>query len=108
MSSSHWKILSAWSKAGIGTNVVLELLPQSSAHQGGKKTKSLPRIAFDMGATPCFDDAIPAKYVFLSHGHIDHAGALFSHARAHSVSCGGYVKDTVFLLIFLLTMSRGG
>ncbi|KAL3776795.1 hypothetical protein HJC23_011924 [Cyclotella cryptica] len=89
MTSSHWKILSAWSKAGIGTNVVLELLPLSAVGPGRKKMKSLPRIAFDMGATPCFDDAIPAKYVFLSHGHIDHVGAVFSHARAHSVSCGG-------------------
>lgn len=42
-----------------------------------------------MGATPCFDDAIPAKYVFVSHGHVDHVGGMFSHARAHAVSCGG-------------------
>eukprot|EP00571_Detonula_confervacea_P004956 CAMPEP_0172322098 /NCGR_PEP_ID=MMETSP1058-20130122/45025_1 /TAXON_ID=83371 /ORGANISM="Detonula confervacea, Strain CCMP 353" /LENGTH=370 /DNA_ID=CAMNT_0013037747 /DNA_START=139 /DNA_END=1251 /DNA_ORIENTATION=+ len=42
-----------------------------------------------MGATPCFDDAIPAKYIFLSHGHVDHVGGMFSHARAHAVSCGG-------------------
>ena len=88
MSSTHWKIHSAWSKAGIGTNIVLELLP-SSTEETGKQNKKMPMIAFDMGSTPVFDAAIRAKYVFLSHGHVDHTGGLFSHARAHSVSCGG-------------------
>ncbi|KAL7471145.1 hypothetical protein ACHAXS_011445 [Conticribra weissflogii] len=98
-SSTHWDILSVWSKAGIGTNVVLELkqplLPpkqQQQKHnkdQTSKKNKSMPRVAFDIGATPCFDDAIPSKFVFVSHGHVDHIGALFSHARAHSVAFGG-------------------
>ena len=94
-SSTHWNILSSWSKAGIGTSIVLELKKppspstsdSSDAHQPLSK-KSSPRIAFDMGATPCFDDAIPAKYVFVSHGHVDHIGALFSHARAHAVTFG--------------------
>ncbi|KAL7541437.1 hypothetical protein ACHAXR_010934 [Thalassiosira sp. AJA248-18] len=110
MSSTHWNILSSWSKAGVGTSIVLELKkpssspPSDSSHQYSKKKpspndnnknqptsskKSSPRIAFDIGATPCFDDAIPAKYVFVSHGHVDHVGALFSHARAHAVTCGG-------------------
>jgi hypothetical protein len=99
-SSTHWVIHSAWSKAGVGTSFVLELKSPSSqvpapssspiSDDVKKTSKKRPaRIALDMGATPCFDDAIPAKYVFLSHGHIDHVGALFSHARAHAVSCGG-------------------
>lgn len=95
-STTHWNVQSAWSKAGVGTNIVLELKtpsPLESDHDrhanNVSKKRSRARIAFDMGATPCFDDAIPAKYVFLSHGHIDHVGALFSHARAHAVSCGG-------------------
>lgn len=88
-STTHWAVKSAWSKAGVGTNIVLEL---KSADDSANKTKTKKRpacVAFDMGATPCFDDATFAKYVFLSHGHIDHVGALFSHARAHAVSCGG-------------------
>ena len=103
MSSSHWNIISSWSKAGIGTSFVMELnnnkiIRSSSSscaatatgseqhHNSSTKTH---RIVFDMGATPSFEDAIPAKHVFLSHGHIDHVGALFSHARAHAVACGG-------------------
>jgi len=92
MSSTHWNILSSWSKAGVGTSIVLELKKtpsQSSGSLSTKQQKSSPRIAFDMGATSCFDDAIPAKYVMLSHGHVDHVGALFSHTRAHAVTCGG-------------------
>lgn len=100
MSSTHWNILSAWSKAGIGTSIVLELRSSppppsitsaSSSPSKQPSSKPSPRIAFDMGATPSIDAAIPAKYVFLSHGHVDHVGAVFSHARAHAVSCGGYV-----------------
>ena len=72
---------------------MLELRPppstsatEASAHAA---RKSMPRIAFDMGSTPVIDAAIPAKHVFLSHGHVDHSGGIFSHARAHSVACGG-------------------
>ncbi|KAL9182268.1 hypothetical protein ACHAXT_012920 [Thalassiosira profunda] len=84
-SSTHWNLLAAWSKAGVGTSLVLELkTPPQTPGQ-----KASPRIAFDIGATPCFDEAIPAKYVFVSHGHLDHVGAMFSHARAHAVTCGG-------------------
>jgi L-ascorbate metabolism protein UlaG (beta-lactamase superfamily) len=89
MSSTHWKIHAAWSKAGVGTNIVLELRSSTTSLAGSNATKKMPRIAFDMGSTPVFDEAIPANYVFLSHGHVDHVGAVFSHARAHSVSCGG-------------------
>lgn len=93
MSSTHWQVHSTWSKAGVGTNIVLELRPPPSNLVTKTSTqatnKSMPRIAFDMGSTPIFDAAIPAKYVFLSHGHVDHSGGVFSHARAHSVACGG-------------------
>ena len=32
------------------------------------------RIAFDIGSTPIFDDAVAAAFVFISHGHLDHIG----------------------------------
>ena len=93
MTSTNWKVHSAWSKAGVGTSIVLELFSssptKSAATTPEARTKKMPRIAFDMGSTPVFDAAISAKYVFLSHGHIDHVGGVFSHARAHSVCCGG-------------------
>jgi glyoxylase-like metal-dependent hydrolase (beta-lactamase superfamily II) len=103
MSSKHWRTVSAWSKAGIGTSVVLELKSppssssSSSSSSGGdatnpstaKSTGAGQRVVFDIGATPSIDDAIPARYVFLSHGHVDHVGALFGHARAHAVTYGG-------------------
>lgn len=121
MLSTHWKVLSVWSKAGVGTSIVLELRPPppprpslqspsaietasagklDGALQSSKQTKksSFPRLVFDMGATPIFDDAIPAKYVFLTHGHVDHIGAVFSHARAHAVSFGGYVNCLLWAL----------
>jgi ribonuclease BN (tRNA processing enzyme) len=84
--------VSIWSKAGVGTSIVLELKLSSSSSSLTSLLSSsatTPRIVFDIGATPNFDLTIPAKYVFISHGHIDHIGALFSHARAHAISYGG-------------------
>jgi ribonuclease BN (tRNA processing enzyme) len=81
--------VSIWSKAGVGTSIVLELKLSSSSTSLLSSSATTPRIVFDIGATPNFDLAIPAKYVFISHGHIDHIGALFSHARAHAMSYGG-------------------
>ena len=94
MSSTHWRVHSAWSKAGVGTSIVLEVrspppTKSSAATSLDARKKKMPIIAFDMGSTPVFDAAIPAKHVFLSHGHVDHVGGVFSHARAHSVCCGG-------------------
>ena len=94
MSSKHWRTVSAWSKAGIGTSVVLELKSPPSGGDAtnpstAKSTGAGQRVVFDIGATPSIDDAIPARYVFLSHGHVDHVGALFGHARAHAVTYGG-------------------
>mmetsp|Transcript_12184 Transcript_12184/g.28687 ORF Transcript_12184/g.28687 Transcript_12184/m.28687 type:complete len:193 (-) Transcript_12184:21-599(-) len=90
VSSEHWNVHTAWSLAGVGTSIVLELKapPQQSA-ASKKKSRSTARVAFDIGATDGFSEAIPAKYVFVSHGHVDHVGGLFAHARAHAVSCGG-------------------
>jgi L-ascorbate metabolism protein UlaG (beta-lactamase superfamily) len=99
MSSTHWKVHSAWSKAGIGTNIVLELRAPPSAKCSDVSKKKMPRIAFDMGSTPVFDAAIPAKFIFLSHGHVDHVGGVFSHARAHSVACGGLVNKYVLYFV---------
>lgn len=92
MSSSHWNIISSWSKAGIGTSIVLELnnnLRSSGSEPHNNSSTKTHRIVFDIGATPSFEDAISAKYVFVSHGHLDHVGALFGHARAHAVAFGG-------------------
>ena len=40
-------------------------------------------------STPIFDHTIGASAVVLSHGHIDHFGGIFSHARAHSLQSSG-------------------
>mmetsp|Transcript_5795 Transcript_5795/g.8709 ORF Transcript_5795/g.8709 Transcript_5795/m.8709 type:complete len:471 (-) Transcript_5795:145-1557(-) len=71
-------VKSCWSKAGIGTCFVLE----ETQH---KKFQ----VVFDMGCTPIFDQTMKASHVVLSHVHMDHFGALFGHARAHSMVCGG-------------------
>lgn len=83
-SMSSIRLVSCWSKAGVGTSVVLEYNPNN----GGKKR---PRIVLDLGATPIYDESIRANTVLISHSHLDHIGAIFSHARAHSVACSGYV-----------------
>ncbi len=103
LSSNHWNIISSWSQAGIGTSFVLELNPGSEQQRRDSSTTKTHRIAFDMGATPSFEDAIPAKHVFLSHGHIDHVGALFSHARARAVAFGGGGAATYFVPAQLLS-----
>lgn len=41
-------------------------------------------IAFDMGV--CRREAIAASHVFLTHGHVDHCGAVALHASARSVN----------------------
>ena len=68
--STYFKLVACWSKAGIGTSIVVE--------------SSLgTRIALDIGATQIFHEAAPAKIVLVTHGHLDHIGGIFSHARAH-------------------------
>jgi len=89
LTMSSIRLLSCWSKAGVGTSSVLEYNPGT----GGKKR---PRIVLDLGATPIYEDAIRANTVFITHGHLDHVGAIFSHARAHSVAYGGCVGVALY------------
>lgn len=95
-SNCNFRIVNCWSKAGIGTSVTVAY---------GDSKSNGPRIAFDLGATPAFEDTIHASVVLLSHGHIDHIGAIFSHARAHGLSCSGSIptyylpKDILPLVI---------
>jgi len=72
----------SWSQAGVGTSFVLK---ERTDH------KKAFKIVFDLGCTPIFDSTIRANTVILSHGHIDHFGGIFSHARAHSMLCSGNV-----------------
>ena len=83
-SSSLFRTVATWSKAGVGTSIVLETCSQCNDAQN-KGT----RIVFEIGATPCFDEAILSSIVIISHGHIDHIGAIFNHARAHVLMRGG-------------------
>jgi len=85
-----FRVKSAWSKAGVGTSVVLDTDTEDT---GGKST----RIVFDIGATPVIDDAFPSSTVIISHGHVDHIGGMFSHARAHSVAYGGSTPSTYYV-----------
>lgn len=92
--SGSMTLVSCWSKAGVGTSIVLEYTT------GGKKR---PRVVLDCGATPIFNDCIRASTILISHSHLDHIGAIFSHARAHSVVCSGYVRcDQVYGRSFFL------
>ena len=84
-SPSLFRTVATWSKAGVGTSIVLETCSPCDDKQKNKGT----RIVFDIGATPCFDEAILSSIVIISHGHIDHIGAIFNHARAHALMKGG-------------------
>lgn len=64
--------MGAWTKAGIASCVHV---------QGGQRNEN---ILFDCGFMN--SDTTYAKYVFISHGHIDHVGSCISHARAKSLS----------------------
>lgn len=59
----QFHLSASWSRAGVGTCMVINM------NKIGNQ-----RIAFDIGSTPIFDEAISAKYVFISHGHLDHIG----------------------------------
>ena len=93
---SNFRIAGCWSKAGVGTSIVIEYNTNSTRDNnnnrgggGGGHGKRGARIALDLGATTCINEAIYAPVVLLTHGHIDHVGAVFSHARAHNMCCGG-------------------
>eukprot|EP00939_MAST-03C_sp_MAST-3C-sp1_P001244 g1244.t1 len=51
-------------------------------------------IAFDIGSCPSW--VLSANTVFISHTHVDHFGAIFSHARSRGLSRSG--KDTVYFV----------
>jgi len=72
-------VKACWSQAGVGTSFVLE--------ERAENNKGF-NIVFDLGCTPVFDQSIKSNTVILSHGHIDHFGGIFSHARAHRMKCG--------------------
>ena len=61
----QFRLSAAWSKAGVGTCMVVDV------NESGTQ-----RIAFDIGSTPIFDEAISAAFIFISHGHLDHIGRL--------------------------------
>ena len=71
-----FRIKSCWSLAGIGTSIVIEY-------------KTGPCIVMDLGATPNYADSLRASVVLLTHGHLDHMGAIFSHARAYALQHSG-------------------
>lgn len=78
----QFTIHASWSKAGIATCVVMDTVKTTGENctdkKGTKKkttkSKKLNRIAFDMGSSPIFAEAITASHVFISHAHIDHIG----------------------------------
>lgn len=72
-----FRIKSCWSLAGIGTSIIIEY-------------KSGPCIVLDLGATPNYCDSFRASVVLLTHGHLDHVGAIFSHARAYALQHSGH------------------
>ena len=78
---SSFRPVACWSKAGIGTCIVLEYKNEKKNNENDKGA----RVTLDLGATPCFTEALSSDVVLISHGHLDHIGAIFSHARA--VSC---------------------
>ncbi len=86
--SNNLQVVACWSKAGIGTCIVLDYkIQQPQPREAAISCSSSRgcRLVLDLGATPCFAEAITADVVLISHGHLDHIGAIFSHARA--VSC---------------------
>jgi metal-dependent hydrolase (beta-lactamase superfamily II) len=68
--TSYFNVLKSWSLGGIGTSILVE-------------SRMGTRIVLDVGSTPIFHDTVSANIVIISHGHLDHSGGMFSHARAH-------------------------
>ena len=81
------KITRAWSIAGVASSIMVT---------GRSKSECL---LFDCGFLDEF--TIRARHVFISHGHVDHIGAIISHARAASMQNGGttnyYVPESCLL-----------
>ena len=70
--NSGISVKSIWSKAGFATcvHVTFEGISDS--------------VLFDCGV--CESSAVSARHIFVSHGHVDHIGALVNHARARALS----------------------
>ena len=81
---AYFKLVATWSKAGVGTCILAE------SNIGTK-------LAFDMGCTPIIDQAVEARHVFISHGHIDHVAGIFGHARSRAVLRAGAPPPTYFV-----------
>mmetsp|Transcript_15448 Transcript_15448/g.18290 ORF Transcript_15448/g.18290 Transcript_15448/m.18290 type:complete len:153 (+) Transcript_15448:189-647(+) len=67
--------IEVWSKAGCSTCIYVHY---------SKKLKLL----FDIGRVELesfTEEIFACKHVFISHGHLDHSGAAFSHARQRSL-----------------------
>eukprot|EP00978_Attheya_sp_CCMP212_P012344 scaffold30724_cov44-Attheya_sp.AAC.4 len=108
MSSSleEVRVEAVWSKAGMGTCLVVAVGGNNSGNNNNSN-KSM-KIALDMGVTPIMEDAIAASHVFVSHGHVDHMGGIFHHARAHSVTHNGKAPTyyVPFQLVPMLERAR--
>jgi ribonuclease BN (tRNA processing enzyme) len=80
------RITGAWTKAGIASCIQV---------QGSSKEENM---LFDCGV---FEPVTAnAKYVFITHGHVDHIGACISHARVKALTkstCKYYVPEEVII-----------
>jgi len=73
-------VLRAWSKAGCGTTILWS--------SGGSKKRSSSVMVFDLGRLVSEEKSsslLKAKFVFLSHGHLDHCSGVFLHARIRAM-----------------------
>ena len=70
VTSSGLHVSGAWTQAGFTSTVLVE--------GGGKKLTCL----FDCGTLDIDSRVLKANHVFITHGHLDHCGAMFSHARS--------------------------
>jgi len=68
---SGFYVAGAWTAAGLATTIYV------------RNPQLKMRIAFDMGYFS--EKVLSADHVFISHGHTDHIGAIFSHARGHNL-----------------------
>eukprot|EP00903_Cladosiphon_okamuranus_P012603 g11794.t1 len=73
-------VAGAWSKAG-----VCSCFNVRHRHLLGKHG-----VVFDMGVCP--SEVLHVQHVFVSHGHLDHCGAIVSHARLRALSQGPPAK----------------
>ncbi|CAM9318167.1 unnamed protein product [Hapterophycus canaliculatus] len=80
MTGGGFFIAGAWSKAG-----VCSCFNVRHKHLLGKHG-----VVFDMGVCP--SQVLGVAHVFVTHGHLDHCGAIVSHARLRALSQGPPAK----------------